>query len=93
MVDLIKDHDIIVLPSGQEVEHLADIYVSEGVIPEKYKTDALHIAIAAIFDLDFIVSLNFKHIVKRKTLTITESINLREGYRRVGIFSPAEVIE
>ncbi len=44
-------------------------------------------------DLDFIVSLNFKHIVKRKTLNMAESINIREGYKRIGIFSPAEVIE
>ncbi len=34
----------------------------------------------------------FKHIVKWKTVSMTEVINLREGYRRIGIFSPTEII-
>ena len=40
-----------------------------------------------------IVSYNFKHIVKLKTVAMTEIVNLREGYRRIGIFSPTEVID
>ncbi|GHU29226.1 hypothetical protein AGMMS50256_13690 [Betaproteobacteria bacterium] len=43
--------------------------------------------------LDFIVSYNFKHIVKRKTVLMTSAINLREGYKQMGIYSPSEVIE
>jgi hypothetical protein len=56
-------------------------------------TDALHIAAATVHDLDIIVSYNFRHIVKRKTVTMIEVVNLREGYKRIGIFSPTEVIE
>jgi len=26
-------------------------------------------------------------------VTMTEAVNLREGYKRIGIFSPTEVIE
>ena len=55
--------------------------------------DGVHIAMATVYDLDFIVSFNFKHIVKRKTVTMTEAVNLREGYKRVGIFSPTEAID
>ena len=93
MMGLIKKNRITVLPTGPEAERLADIYIAEGMISQKHITDALHIAVATVHDLDFIVSLNFKHIVKRKTMTMTEGINLREGYKRIGIFSPAEVIE
>ena len=67
-------------------------YVAEGVVSEKYFTDAIHIAVATVNDLDFVVSLNFQHIVKRKTMTMTEGINIREGYKRIGIHSPTEVI-
>jgi hypothetical protein len=49
--------------------------------------------VATINDLDIIVSYNFQHIVKLKTIMGTESINLREGYKRIGIYSPTEVIE
>ncbi|MDR2089410.1 MAG: hypothetical protein LBP73_08655 [Clostridiales Family XIII bacterium] len=93
MLALIETHNVGVLPAHADELRLARIYVAEGVIPGKYATDALHIASTTVNDLDFIVSCNFKHIVKRKTIMMTESINLREGYKRIGIFSPTEVIE
>ncbi|MCL2643246.1 MAG: hypothetical protein FWD52_07025 [Candidatus Bathyarchaeota archaeon] len=93
MANLVNDYGIVLLPSSDEAEELADVYVNEGVIPLKYRTDGVHIALTAVFNLDFIVSYNFKHIVKRKTVEMTELINYREGYKKVGIYSPAEVIE
>ena len=93
MLRLIEDYNITILPVKAEERQLANIYVAEGIIPQKYAMDALHISATTINDLDFIVSYNFKHIVKRKTVTMTESVNLREGYKRIGIFSPTEVIE
>ena len=83
MLDLIKNHNVIVLPENLEAKHLASLYVSEGIIPQKYATDALHIATTTAYDLDFIVSYNFKHIVKMKTITMTEVVNLREHYHRI----------
>ncbi len=93
MLDVVTEYGMIVIYPTEETTRLADMYVQEGILPRKYFADALHIAMAAVHDLDFIVSFNFKHIVKRKTITMTEIVNLREGYRRVGIFSPTEVIE
>lgn len=93
MLELIPKYGITALRINDEVDQLGDMYIVEGIIPEKHHLDALHIAMATVYGLDFIVSFNFKHIVKRKTVTMTESINLREGYRRLGIFSPTEVIE
>lgn len=93
MIDLITKHDMIVLPDDTETRRLADIYVGEGIIPAKYAADALHIAATTVNNLDYIVSFNFKHIVKVKTVTMTESVNLREGYKRIGIYSPTEVID
>ena len=93
MVDLIERYNITHQPADSEAERLAEIYVAEGIIPIKYSTDAVHIAMATVTDLDFIVSFNFQHIVKRKTIIMTEAINAREGYKKVGIYSPTEVIE
>ena len=93
MLALFNEYSVKILDTDVEAERLADVYVAEGIIPAKYATDGQHIAMAAIKGLDFIVSLNFKHIVKRKTIEMTEIINYREGYKKVGIYSPAEVIE
>jgi predicted nucleic acid-binding protein len=93
MNKLIVEHNIKRLRKTNEIKRLADEYVKEGIIPEKYTTDALHIAAATVYDLDIIVSWNFQHIVKRKTIVMTEAVNLRNGYKRVEIYSPTEVIE
>jgi predicted nucleic acid-binding protein len=93
MSDLITKYNVLNLPANNEVERLAEIYVREGIIPAKYETDALHIAAATVHGLDFIVSYNFKHIVKRKTIIMTGVVNARENYNELGIFSPTEVIE
>ena len=93
MISLINEYNITVLSTSEEAERLADIYVSEGVIPLKYRTDGVHIAIAAVNDLDMVISMNFQHIVKRKTKIETEKINISNGYHAVEIFNPMEVVE
>ena len=84
-LQLIEEYEVEVIPASDDAERLAKLYVKERVIPEKYPTDALHIAAVTVTGLDFIVSLNFQHIVKRKTIIETEIINAREGFRRVFI--------
>ena len=90
--DLIEQYQIIVLKPDKNAEILADKYINENIIPEKYRTDGLHIAIATINDLDIIFSHNSKHILKLKTIMGAESINLREGYNPIIIHSPTAVM-
>jgi hypothetical protein len=40
-----------------------------------------------------IISMNFQHIVKRKTIKMTANINTLNGYHAVEIYSPMEVVE
>ncbi|MDR2734941.1 MAG: hypothetical protein LBC99_09960 [Spirochaetota bacterium] len=92
MKALIDEYGVAVLLDSKETEQLADKYIEAGIIPKKYDTDALHIAAAAVAGLDFIISLNFRHIVRHKTIFETEVVNIREGYKRVFIHTPMEVI-
>jgi len=92
MLRLIADSEIAVLETSVEAERLADDYAAENVIPLKYRTDGLHIAIASVNDMDMIISLNFQHIVKRKTVIMTGAINALKGYRATEIYSPMEVV-
>lgn len=93
MLNLILEYDIPILEPSDEAAKLADLYVAEKVIPPKYRTDGLHIALAAVNDLDMIISMNFQHIVKRKTIKMTGHINIMNGYRIIEIYSPMEVVE
>jgi predicted nucleic acid-binding protein len=91
MIALIEQYGITVLALDAEAERLADIYTEQGIIPLKYRTDGVHIAVAAVNDLDIIISMNFQHIVKRKTKIGTGNINALNGYRSVEICTPMEV--
>jgi hypothetical protein len=93
MLALIAEYNIQVINFSDEIKSLADVYVNENIIPVKYHFDGLHIACATVHDLEYVFSLNFKHINKLKTKTMTNAINIREGYRPIIIASPLEVIE
>ena len=93
MTDLIAEFDITVLDSTEEADALAAIYLSQGILPPGSKVDAQHIAVATVNDLDMIISLNFRHIVRKKTVTMTGLVNTAHGYKPVEIHSPMEVVE
>jgi predicted nucleic acid-binding protein len=93
MIALIEKYGIIVLSENDEAVQLANVYVDEGVVPAKYRTDGIHIATASVNELDIIASMNFTHIVKRKTKLMTPVINALRGYRAVEIYTPMEVID
>jgi predicted nucleic acid-binding protein len=93
MLALINEYNVIILPVSDDARNLADIYIDEGIIPVKHRYDGLHIAVATTNNLDCIFSLNFKHINKVKTKTMTGFINVREGYKPIIIASPMEVTD
>ncbi len=78
--------------SNNRAETLAEKYISEGIIPVRYRDDALHIAVATVYNLDVIVSWNFEHLVKTKTRREVQGINTLMGYRFIDIATPTEVI-
>jgi len=93
MLELIRRFDIIVLEVEQTAYDLADTYIELGVIPAKYQLDGIHIAMAAVNNLDCIVSLNFHHINRLKTKTATEIIHRMKGLNSLYICTPMEVTD
>jgi hypothetical protein len=93
MIDLIYKYNIIVLNESQKIDDLANLYIKEGVIPKKYRLDALHIASATVHDLDCLLTFNFKHMIKKKTKESVAYINLHEGYKNIYICTPMEVLD
>jgi hypothetical protein len=93
MLALIDEYNIAVLPITDESDRFADVYVSENVIPPRFRLDGAHIAIASLNGLDYVLSYNFKHINRAKTKLLTERINRIHGYGAVLICTAKEVLE
>lgn len=90
---LVRKTNPLLLEVDIEVEELAERYIKEGIIPVRYRSDALHIAVAVINGIEAIVSWNFEHIVKLKTRVMVNGVNRLLGYHEIEICSPEEVIE
>ena len=93
MQSLLNEYSLTFLEISEEVDRLADLYINEGAISPTWKTDAILIAMATVYDLDFIMSLNFTHIVRAWTIERVRRVNNREGYHGIGIYRPVEVLE
>jgi hypothetical protein len=93
MINLVSKYKITVLEIDQRAYDLAETYVEMGIIPIKFHIDGIHIAMAAIHNMDCIISLNFHHINKLKTKMATEIIHRMKGYNNPFICTPMEVID
>ena len=63
-----------------------------NAIQESYSEDAYHIAVAIINNVDFLLSWNFRHIVRKKTKDIIKMIITINNLRQVEIITPAELL-
>ena len=81
-----------VLPVTVEAADLAWVLVAAGLVPAIASPDAVHIALASVHRIDFLVTWNFKHIAnphirERMRTKIDES-----GYRMPVMCSPEELL-
>jgi len=81
-----------VLPVTSETADLARLLVASGLVPEIASPDAVHIALASVHQIDFLVTWNFKHIAnphirERMRTKINDS-----GYRMPVMCSPEELL-
>lgn len=81
-----------VLSITDDVKWLAEQYIRYGAIPEGYPEDAYHIAVAVIREMDYLLSWNFKHIVRIKTKDIVRMVNTLNNLRQIVIITPAELL-
>ena len=81
-----------VLPVTSEAADLARVLVAAGLVPGIAAPDAVHIALASVHKIDFLVTWNFKHIAnphirERMRAKINDS-----GYRMPVMCSPEELL-
>jgi len=93
MLDLISEYGIAILEITDETDDMANAYVADGIIPERFRLDGAHIASASVNGLDYVLSYNFQHINRVKTKLFTERVNRERGYGSVVICIAKEVLD
>jgi predicted nucleic acid-binding protein len=93
LADKIISENAELLITGKFEKELAERYLKEKIVTKKFRTDALHIAIATINKVDVLTSWNFKHIVNLNRIRQYNSVNLKYGHAMIEIRSPMEIVE
>ena len=84
--------DIPLLAATDAAARLAEALVSDGVVPETAGEDALHIAIAAVHGVDYLVTWNCRHIANATMRSGIERVCREAGYEPPVICTPEELI-
>jgi len=68
------------------------VYISERIFPANKIEDAIHAAVATVFEMDAFISWNLKHLSNLRKMEMINGINMKEGYvKRLELITPMEV--
>lgn len=67
--------DIPVLAQNETVDELAQRYFAKMSIPERSKIDAFHLAMAAAYEMDYLLSWNCRHIASAQVQKTIQKLN------------------
>lgn len=83
---------IVLLDVNLEVENLAKSLIADRALPAKAVTDALHIAVAAVHEINYLLSWNCRHIANAEMQEIIGKVCAANGYKRPVICTPEELL-
>jgi hypothetical protein len=80
------------LATSENAVELAETLVKRKAVPENSAADALHIAIATIEKMNFLLTWNFKHIANAQMQSKIEKVCKDEGWQMVTICTPESLL-
>ena len=83
---------IPLLELNEETLALAGSLLEDGPLPAKASEDALHIAIATVHGMDFLLTWNCKHIANAEMRNLIEEVCRSKGYEPPITCTPEELL-
>jgi predicted nucleic acid-binding protein len=80
------------LEVSEEVQTLANLFLGQSNLPAKAADDALHIAVATVYGLDYLLTWNCKHIANAQIQKKLSQISDDAGYELPTICTPYELM-
>jgi len=83
---------IQILEVVEEAYLLASAIITEGILPPSAQDDAAHIALAAVHNMDYLLTWNCRHIDNAETKPLVRSLCGNKGYNCPEICTPEELM-
>ena len=87
LFDYLDQIDLDTAEISEEMLKVAQLVIQQGILTENNYNDCEHIAYALITNCDCIVSYNFRHLVKIRTITGVQRLANIHGYGNINIVS------
>jgi predicted nucleic acid-binding protein len=84
--------DFPLLEVSAAVRDLAMQFLTKSNLPSKAADDALHIAVATVYSLDYLLTWNCRHIANAQIQKKLTQISFNAGYELPTICTPYELI-
>lgn len=88
LIESVSKFEVLLISSNAEAlsrEYLKYLKISEA--------DALHIAIASVEGMDYLITWNMRHIARERTRRIVDNANFLLGFPRIYIVTPDDFFE
>ncbi|MFN7925432.1 MAG: type II toxin-antitoxin system VapC family toxin [Bryobacteraceae bacterium] len=89
---LVELQGIQILELNDRARELARAFVDRRLIPEKAVEDALHVAVATVGGMDFLLTWNCRHIANAEVVDRLGAVCLEFGYRMPVLCTPEQLM-
>jgi hypothetical protein len=83
---------IALLDATDPAIKLASAIIASGVLPSKAANDASHVAVAAIHNVEFLVTWNCRHLANARIRAMIEQVCASHGFRCPTICTPEQLL-
>ena len=81
-----------VLPYERALKEIVEVYLNNHLMPKEYGGDALHLAYASYYKMDFLLTWNCKHLANANKKKHIRVMNTKLGLYVPEITTPLELI-
>ncbi|MBN3925304.1 type II toxin-antitoxin system VapC family toxin [Nostoc sp. NMS4] len=89
-LEIVRDFPLLEI--SEAVQNLAGQFLAKSSLPPKAADDALHIAAATVYGLDYLLTWNCKHIANAQIQKKLAQISLDAGYELPTLCTPYELM-
>lgn len=76
-----------------EIEEIAEIYIENYLMPNDLRGDAIHLAYASVYKIDFLMTWNCKHLANANKKLHIRKVNTKLGLFVPDLITPLELFE